>query len=145
MSETLHKLQVVIEGNTSKLNQAAREAMATTRRLTDSLNAEMRRINSPVENLRKSMNDGRNDFGLGKLRQVMREIRNYGKEAQVAAGIKVYTDDYKKLGNDIVRARGELTRLRQKMDAMDESARFAPTEEFKDLEKNIQKKFRPAG
>lgn len=58
MSETLHKLQVVIEGNTSKLNQAAREAMATTRRLTDSLNAEMRRINSPVENLRKSMNDG---------------------------------------------------------------------------------------
>ncbi len=139
MSETLHKLQVVIEGNTSKLNQAAREAMATTRRLTDSLNAEMRRINSPVENLRKSMNDSRNDFGLGKLRQVMREIRNYGKEAQVAAGIKVYTDDYKKLGNDIVRARGELTRLRQKMDAMDESARFAPTEEFKDLEKNIQK------
>ena len=139
MSETLHKLQVVIEGNTSKLNQAAREAMATTRRLTDSLNAEMRRINSPVENLRKSMNDGRNDFGLGRLRQVMREIRNYGKEAQVAAGIKVYTDDYKKLGNDIVRARGELTRLRQKMDAMDESARFAPTEEFKDLEKNIQK------
>ena len=86
------------------------------------------------------MNDGRNDFGLGRLRQVMREIRNYGKEAQVAAGIKVYTDDYKKLGNDIVRARGELTRLRQKMDAMDESARFAPTEEFKDLEKNIQKK-----
>lgn len=139
MSETLHKLQVVIEGNTSKLNQAAREAMATTRRLTASLNAEMRRINSPVENLRKSMNDGRNDFGLGRLRQVMREIRNYGKEAQVAAGIKVYTDDYKKLGNDIVRARGELTRLRQKMDAMDESARFAPTEEFKDLEKNIQK------
>ena len=115
MSETLHKLQVVIEGNTSKLNQAAREAMATTRRLTDSLNAEMRRINSPVENLRKSMNDSRNDFGLGKLHQVMREIRNYGKEAQVAAGIKVYTDDYKKLGNDIVRARGELTRLRQKL------------------------------
>lgn len=139
MSETLHKLQVVIEGNTSKLNQAAREAMATTRKLTASLNAEMKRINSPVENLRKSMNDSRNDFGLGKLRQVMREIRNYGKETQVAAGIKVYTDDYKKLGNDIVRARGELTRLRQKMDAMDENARFAPTEEFKDLEKNIQK------
>lgn len=139
MSETLHKLQVVIEGNTSKLNQAAREAMATTRRLTDSLNAEMRRINSPVENLRKSMNDGRNDFGLGRLRQVMRKIRNYGKEAQVAAGIKVYTDDYKELLQKYTDIEKKQDDLLKKMKAMSSSESFVPTKEFEDLEKNIQK------
>ena len=139
MSETLHKLQVVIEGNASKLNQAAREAMATTRRLTASLNAEMRRINSPVENLRKSMNDGRNDFGLGRLRQVMREIRNYGKEAQVAAGIKVYTDDYKELLQKYTDIEKKQDDLLKKIKAMPSSESFVPTKEFEDLEKNIQK------
>lgn len=37
MSETLHKLQVVIEGNSSKLTQATREAMQETRRMTNGI------------------------------------------------------------------------------------------------------------
>lgn len=136
MSDTLHKLSVVIEGNNTKLSQAAREAIQDTRKMTDSINAELKKIQSPVEQLKKS--SGGTDAATKKIREIMASIRNYNKEVQIAAGLKVYTDDYLRLGRDISSTEKELEKLRQKMAGMDESKRFVPTQEFKDLEKNIQ-------
>nr|DAV10364.1 MAG TPA: minor tail protein [Caudoviricetes sp.] len=127
MSETLHKLQVVIEGNSSKLTQATREAMQETRRMTSGINAELKKISSPFAGMKSN-----------PAREITRGIRDMMKQMQVAAGMKVYTDDYKKVCKDISDTEKELDKLQGKMAGM-EGKEFVPTQEFKDLEKNIQK------
>lgn len=126
MSETLHKLQVVIEGNSSKLTQATREAMQETRRMTSGINAELKKISSPFAGMKSN-----------PAREITRGIRDMMKQMQVAAGMKVYTDDYKKVCKDISDTEKELDKLQGKMAGM-EGKEFVPTQEFKDLEKNIQ-------
>ena len=126
MSETLHKLQVVIEGNSSKLTQATREAMQETRRMTSGINAELKKISSPFAGMKSN-----------PAREITRGIRDMMKQMQVAAGMKVYTDDYKKVCKDISDIEKELDKLQGKMAGM-EGKEFVPTQEFKDLEKNIQ-------
>ena len=127
MSETLHKLQVVIEGNSSKLTQATREAMQETRRMTNGINAELKKISSPFAVMKSN-----------PAREITRGIRDMMKQMQIAAGMKVYTDDYKKVRKDISDTEKELDKLQGKMAGM-EGKEFVPTQEFKDLEKNIQK------
>ena len=127
MSETLHKLQVVIEGNSSKLTQATREAMQETRRMTNGINAELKKISSPFAGMKSN-----------PAREITRGIRDMMKQMQIAAGMKVYTDDYKKVCKDISDTEKELDKLQGKMAGM-EGKEFVPTQEFKDLEKNIQK------
>ena len=127
MSETLHKLQVVIEGNSSKLTKATREAMQETRRMTSGINAELKKISSPFAGMKSN-----------PAREITRGIRDMMKQMQVAAGMKVYTDDYKKICKDISDTEKELDKLQGKMADM-EGKEFVPTQEFKDLEKNIQK------
>lgn len=127
MSETLHKLQVVIEGNSSKLAQATREAMQETRRMTSGINAELKKISSPFAGMKSN-----------PAREITRGIRDMMKQMQVAAGMKVYTDDYKKVCKDISDTEKELDKLQGKMAGM-EGKEFVQTQEFKDLEKNIQK------
>lgn len=127
MSETLHKLQVVIEGNSSKLTQATREAMQETRRMTSGINAELKKISSPFVGMKSN-----------PAREITRGIRDMIKQMQIAAGMKVYTDDYKKVCKDISDTEKELDKIQGKMAGM-EGKEFVPTQEFKDLEKNIQK------
>lgn len=127
MSETLHKLRVVIEGNSSKLTQATREAMQETRRMTSGINAELKKISSPFAGMKNN-----------PAREITRGIRDMMKQMQIAAGMKVYTDDYKKLRQDISDTEKELDKLQGKMSGM-EGKEFVQTQEFKDLEKNIQK------
>lgn len=127
MNETLHKLQVVIEGNSAKLAQATREAMQETRRMTSGINAELKKISSPFASMKSN-----------PAREITRGIRDMMKQMQIAVGMKVYTDDYKKVCKDISDTEKELDKLQGKMAGM-EGKEFVPTQEFKDLEKNIQK------
>lgn len=126
MADSLHKLKVIIEGSDEKLKRAAQEARQTTRKMMDSINAEMKKIKAPLDALK-------NDKAMEKTR----EIKEYIKQAQIAAGIKVRTVDYVNLTGDISRAERELEKLQQRMAGMDESTRFSPSQEFKDLEKSI--------
>lgn len=147
MSDKLYELEVSIKGNVSKLTQSAREAIQSTKRMVGSINSEVDKIKSPAENL----NNDRTMQQIRRTNQLIKKsfsdlvptgtidkIRNYTKEAQLAAGIKVYTEDYQNLERDIAGTEKELSKLEEKLRNMDESKRFVPTQEFKDLEKNIQ-------
>ena len=119
MSE-VHKLEVVISASNAKLKQAMREAQEATRRTTSTVNAELKKMRPP------------------SLQSAIQGVKNYMKQLQMAAGIKVHTDDYKELEKDIRSAENAVDKLKQKMAGLDESKRYVPTQEFKDLEKSIQ-------
>ena len=72
MNETLHKLQVVIEGNSAKLAQATREAMQETRRMTSGINAELKKISSPFAGMKSN-----------PAREITRGIRDMMKQMQI--------------------------------------------------------------
>lgn len=150
MSDTLHKMQVVIEGNISNLKKSSRDAVQETKKMTSSINNELKKAKNPMESLQNdsSMKQIRNAQNLirGMFRNMKNSLipqevasgaKNYVKEAQLAAGIRVYTDDYLRLRGDIASTGKELEGLRKKFAGMDESKRFVPTQEFVDLEKNI--------
>lgn len=120
MSE-VHKLEVVISASNAKLKQAMREAQEATRRTTSTVNAELKKMRPP------------------SLQNALQGVKNYMKQLQMAAGIKVHTDDYKELEKDIHSAESAVDKLKQKMAGLDESKRYVPTQEFKDLEKSIQR------
>ena len=131
MSDTLHKMQVIIEGHNAKLKQVARESIQEIAKMTNSINSELKKTKNPMSSLE-------NDGAMKQVRKMQDSIRNYVKEAQLAAGIKVYTDDYLKLQKDIANTEKTISKLKEKMRGMDESKRFVPTQEFTDLEKNIK-------
>lgn len=150
MGNKLERLEVVIEANPKKLKEGAAEAKRSVKEMVNSVNADVKKIKSPLENMvndrnmkmlentknliRKSMNDMKS----GVLpKGVMNGVKEYVREAQLAAGIKVYSDDYLKLGDDISDTEKELSRLEEKFEKMDQSKRYVQTEEFKDLEKDI--------
>jgi hypothetical protein len=131
MGETLEKLKVVIEGSTNPYKKAISEAKSETKKMTESINAEMKRIKAPMEGAGV-------DKSIKNVNNITNSVKGFIKEAQLAAGLKVYTEDYLRLERDISNTEKEITKLNQQMDKMDESKRFVPTQEFKDLEKNIK-------
>lgn len=119
MSE-IHKLEVVISASNEKLKRATREAQEATRKMTTTVNTELKKMRPP------------------SLQNAIQGIKNYMKQLQMAAGIKVHTEDYKELEKDIQSAESAVDKLKQKMAGLDESKRYVPTQEFKELEKKIQ-------
>lgn len=119
MSE-IHKLEVVISASNEKLKRATREAQEATRKMTTTVNTELKKMRPP------------------SLQNAIQGIKNYMKQLQMAAGIKVHTEGYKELEKDIHSAESAVDKLKQKMAGLDESKRYVPTQEFKELEKKIQ-------
>lgn len=152
MSNTVHTLDVVVEATNTKYKQAMKDTVQTATKTADSINGELGKIKNPIAEMfknDKTMQSIRNMQNLIKKswtdmfngtipKELAKGVKDYVKEAQLAAGIKVYTDDYLQLGNDISDTEKELSKLREKMSGMDESKRFVPTQEFTDLEKNIK-------
>lgn len=119
MSE-IHKLEVVISASNEKLKRATREAQEATRKMTTTVNTELKKMR-PLS-----------------LQNAIQGVKNYMKQLQMAAGIKVHTEGYKELEKDIHSAESAVDKLKQKMAGLDESKRYVPTQEFKELEKKIQ-------
>lgn len=176
MSDTLHRMKVIIEANNTKLKQAMREATNVVNNTVSQMNTSTSKIKTPgsaastqlsetMKNVKKGMNETQEpvrqtmsknmqmiqnmqniiksswkDMLSGTVwKQATGQIRDYVREAQVAAGIRVYNPEYEQLCNTIAKTEMEQEKLIQKMNSMDASKRFVPTQEFKDLEANIAK------
>lgn len=131
MANALETLKVVIEANIAPLKKAAgeatREARNVGKQIDDALNMgkaskkNAEAVNSVTASVRRA-SDG---------------LKNYVKEAQLASGTKVYTDEYKELCSDIERTEKKYEALRKKRREF-EGDKFVVSDEFKDLEKNIE-------
>lgn len=128
MSDTLHRLSVVIEADKSKYSRGMKEAVKETESTVRQINSQTSNIKNPVAEMLKNdktMIEIRNmqnvirksitDMFNGTLpKGIAGEVKNYVKEAQLAAGIRVYTDDYSRIESDANRAARSLSNLRDK-------------------------------
>lgn len=68
-----------------------------------------------IKNVIRMLGKSKNDLASGELFDAMKDgVKGYVKEAQLAAGTKVHTDEYKQICNDIERTEKAQERLKQK-------------------------------
>lgn len=149
MQDAVQQSQPVIQND--GLRQSAKEAEDIIRSTVADINNSMSETQEPVRqtmsenmqmihNMQNLIKSSWKDMVSGTIwKQATGQIRDYVREAQVAAGIRVYNPEYEQLCNTIAKTEMEQEKLIQKMNSMDASKRFVPTQEFKDLEANIAK------
>ena len=121
------------------------------KRAVESLNKNMKEATSipsaeqDLNSLSSQMGNVKNLFSrmFADLRNgdvwwyLSRGVKNYIKEVQRAAGIKVYTDDYKTVLSDIERAEEALDRLNQKQRDMEAAGTSEESKEWQKLAAEI--------
>lgn len=151
MSDFLHKLRVIIEGDSSSLNKESKKAVDIAKKAVNDINSTVKNVGqiknvvdekSTISQIRNTNNMIKKSFSdalSGKLMKGLAgEVKNYAKEAQLAAGVKVYSDEYKLLCSDIEKTESQLSKLTSSKEKMEASGKSKTvSQEFKDLEKNI--------
>lgn len=128
MADTLEKLKVVIEASASPLEKESKKAISSTRSMVKSINKTLKGVSKTplvavdnnktmvqLRNMKNLLKKTFSDVKSGELTEgISNSVKNYVKEAQMASGIKVYTEDYKNICNDVERADKALNKLYQK-------------------------------
>lgn len=121
MSEDLAKLKVTIEGDSKSFKREMSQSEAEAKRASDAIKKAMSGISfknatgdklvAPWKQVGKRIKSTITDIRAGELKESMKD---YVKEAQLAAGIRVYTDDYLRIKDDIDRTNKSLEKLQRK-------------------------------
>ena len=134
MGKELERLEVVIEADPSRLKKGAADAKKSIQDMVSNVNQDIEKIKSPIKDMMDSE-------GMSQLKNMKSYIKNtfsdlkngnlmdglangvdkYIRDAQVAAGIRVYTDDYLDLEKDIEAVQGALEKMDAKRKAMSDS------------------------
>lgn len=128
MADTLEKMRVIVEASASPLEKESKKAIVSTRNMVQSINKTLKGVSKvslgavdsdktmvQLRNMKTLIKKTFSDLKSGELTEGLSEgIRNYVKEAQIASGIKVYSEDYKNICNDVEKAEKNLDKLYQK-------------------------------
>ena len=152
MSDTLKKLQVVIEGSMGQYMKMLKLATSETKKATDKINKETESVKAPAMNgvdegmsnlsklqaqIRATMNEYKKSLGLSK--EHGSAIGKALKENMVNSGFLEYTGEYEDVRADIERATTALDTLAQKQrDLLAVGANNTPSTQWVDLQTAIE-------
>lgn len=152
MSIELEKMRVVIEGDSKSFADESKKAKTEAKSLADAVKKEMNQVKKATSN--SASDSGMKEFQNMKnmLKSMAKDmksltffgrisdgVKSYVKQAQIAAGIKVETDEYKQNAEDIERTERVLKRLQEKQRDMDATGIKKSSEEYKKLTQEIEK------
>lgn len=157
MGDVLEKMKVIIEGDISKFKQVATEAKAESKKMTDSINADIAKVKNPffdmdmgdamtkIRNMQKrfrqAMAGFRDKLGMypeGTGNALYNGLRNRFRDMQVNSGIRDYSDEYKQVQSDIERTKKSVDTLKAKQRDMEASGIKRSSKEWKKLEAQIE-------
>ncbi len=132
MGKTVEELKVIIGADASGLTKESNKAVNQAKKMVNSIQKSIKEAKQPIEmvdtnelggqlrNVKNMIQKTLADAKNGELTDALSYgVKNYAKEAQLASGIKVYTDDYKKICGDIERTENALGKLQQKKQVME--------------------------
>lgn len=118
MSEDLAKLKVTIEGDSKSFKREMSQSEAEAKKASDAIKKAMSGISFKNKLGKEELAAGNllkktlSDIKSGGLPQSVKDsMKDYVKQAQLAAGIKVHTEEYKNLSSDIDVAEKALSKL----------------------------------
>lgn len=147
MSEDLAKLKVTIEGDSKSFKREMSRSEAEAKRASDAIKKAMSGINfknklgkeelAAGNLLKKTLSDIKSS---GLPQSVKNSMKDYIKQAQLATGIKVHTEEYKDLSSDIDAAEKALSKLereQQRLSVLGEDKGLSG--EYQDLTEKAKK------
>lgn len=147
MSEDLAKLKVTIEGDSKSFKREMSRSEAEAKRASDAIKKAMSGINFKSKLGKEELAAGNllkktlSDIKSGGLPQSVKgSMKDYIKQAQLAAGIKVHTEEYKDLSSDIDAAEKALSKLereQQRLSVLGEDKGLSG--EYQDLTEKAKK------
>lgn len=145
MAEDLAKLQVKLEAQADEYVKELKRADSETKRAVDSMSKETERLKKQSSSMDMWKNTGKLvahsiRYAIPNIKAMNASIKNYVKEAQVAAGVKVYTDEYAKTQESIEKLQGKLNELYQEEKALQQLGKSeGDSEQYRDLRKSAEK------
>lgn len=145
MAEDLAKLQVKLEAQADEYVKDLKRADAETKRAVDSMSKETERLKKQSSSMGMWKNTGKLiadsvKHAIPNIKAMNAEIKNYVKEAQVAAGVKVYTDEYAETRKNIEKTRKKLNELRQEEKALQQMGENSgESDRYRSLRKSAEK------
>lgn len=145
MAEDLAKLQVKLEAQADEYVKALKRADSETKRAVDSMSKETERLKKQSSSMDMWKNTGKLiahsiRYAIPNIKAMNASIKNYVKEAQVAAGVKMYTDEYAKTQESIEKLQGKLNELYQEEKALQQLGKSeGDSEQYRDLRKSAEK------
>lgn len=145
MAEDLAKLQVVLEARADDLVKGYKVAESETKKAVDSMTKETERLKKQSSNMDMWKNTGKLiansvKHAIPNIKAMNASIKNYVKEAQVAAGVKVYTDEYAETRRNIEKTRKKLNELRQEEKALQQMGESSgESDRYRSLRKSAEK------
>lgn len=152
MGETLETLKVVIEGNANPFKKTVNEAKQTAKDFKKTVETETSTVKNPfakifsddtmeqIRNMQNLIKDMMGSLKSGAIPgAVVDSVKDYVKNVQVAAGIKVHTEEYSQNEGDIKRADKALLSLQAKQRDMTASGIKKDSEEYQKLTEKIQR------
>ena len=145
MAEDLAKLQVKVEAKTDEYVKDIKKADSETKKAVDSMTKETDRLKKQSSSMGMWKNTGKLiadsiKHAIPNIKAMNAEIKNYVKEAQVAAGVKVYTDEYAKTQESIEKLQGKLNELYQEEKALQQLGESdVASEQYRNLRKSAEK------
>lgn len=145
MAEDLAKLQVKLEAQADEYVKELKRADSETKRAVASMTKETERLKKQYSSMGMWKNTGKLiadsvKHAIPNIKAMNAEIKNYVKEAQVAAGIKVYTDEYAETRRNIEKTRKKLNELRQEEKALQQMGESSgESDRYRSLRKSAEK------
>lgn len=148
--ETLKRLKVEITGDAGKLKKATKEAVSDVRGMSSSIRQEIgkaaqldggaaSRTKSELQNMKQLL---QSTFRLpvsGELKNVVRDVKNYVRNAQIAAGIRVPTESWEENEANIESCTQALDKLRQKEEQLKASGADQKSKSWQGVQYDIEK------
>lgn len=145
MAEDLAKLQVKLEAQADEYVKELKRADSETKRAVDSMSKETERLKKQSSSMDMWKNTGKLiadsvKHAIPNIKALSAEVKGYVKEAQVAAGVKVYTDEYASVRNSMEKTRKKLKELRQEEKALQQMGEHkGESDRYQSLRKSAEK------
>ena len=142
MGDTLEKLNVIIEGTTAPYKKSLNEAKSATKEATESMDKDLKKFKNPLSGFgasgaMKKIQDMQ--AGIKKATSSMTGgVKEKIKDFQIDAGIKIHTDEFKEVENNIEKAKTKLDSYYEKRDKMESLGTDKESRSWKSLEYDIK-------
>ena len=142
MGDTLEKLNVIIEGTVTPYKKALNEAKSATKEATESMEKDLKKFKNPLSGFgasgaMKKIQDMQ--AGIKKATSSMTGgVKKKIKDFQIDAGIKIHTDEFKEVENNIEKAKTKLDSYYEKRDKMESLGTDKESRSWKSLEYDIK-------
>lgn len=130
MGDTLHKMQVIIEATTKPLKKEMEEGQREVKKTVNEIQKETEKIKNPFRGVEsKALQPVRNT--LNKIREMIG--KNPVKNFQIKAGIKVPTEEYAELQENLSKAQQSLEKLQEKQRKFENTGKSKENQQWKSL------------